>query len=123
MTLQIGIQRDKKLSVSDPDPNGKRHSKAFTLVELLIAVAVIAVGMVFILGALSQCVSAFTTAQNMVTANYLLNKKIWEIKKKTIFVSPMTSSSISLEGFYVNASGFLVTVLIIGYYLFNQTKT
>jgi len=56
----------------------KRLKEAFTLVELMIAVAVIAVGMVFILGAFSQCLSALTTARKMVTANYLLNGKIWE---------------------------------------------
>jgi hypothetical protein len=41
-------------------------------------------------------------------------KKIGETNKKIIFVCPMTSSSISLEGFHVNASGLLVTVFIIG---------
>jgi hypothetical protein len=46
---------------------------------VLIAVAVITVGMVFILGAFSQCMSALTTAQKMTTANYLLNAKMWDI--------------------------------------------
>lgn len=54
------------------------NGTGFTLVELMVAVAVIAVGMVFILGAFSQCLSALTTARKMVTANYLLNGKIWE---------------------------------------------
>ena len=51
----------------------------FTLVELMAAVAVIAVGMVFVLSAFSQCASSLAIAQKMVTANYLLNGKIWEI--------------------------------------------
>jgi prepilin-type N-terminal cleavage/methylation domain-containing protein len=54
------------------------RSSGFTLVELLVAVAVIAVGMVFVLGAFSQCMSSLTIAERMVTANGLLNAKIWE---------------------------------------------
>ncbi len=58
------------------------HNRAnrigFTLVELMAAVAVIAVGMVFILGAFSQCVSSLTTAEHKITACFLLNAKIWE---------------------------------------------
>ena len=54
------------------------RSNGFTLVELLVAVAVIAVGMVFVLGAFSQCMSSLTTAERMVIANDLLNAKIWE---------------------------------------------
>ncbi len=53
-------------------------SSGFTLVELMAAVAVIAVGMVFILGAFCQCVSSLTTAEHKITANLLLNAKIWE---------------------------------------------
>ncbi|OIO36229.1 MAG: hypothetical protein AUJ74_03160 [Candidatus Omnitrophica bacterium CG1_02_44_16] len=54
------------------------HRRAFTLVELMAAVAVIAVGMVFILGAFSQCMSSLATAEHKITANFLLNAKIWE---------------------------------------------
>jgi prepilin-type N-terminal cleavage/methylation domain-containing protein len=50
----------------------------FTLVELMAAAAVIAVGMVFVLGAFNQCMSALTTAQRTITASRLLNAKIWE---------------------------------------------
>lgn len=61
-------------------PIGRNNkSRAFTLVELLVAVAVIAVGMVFVLGALSRCMTSLLTAQKMVTASYLLNQKIGEI--------------------------------------------
>lgn len=56
-----------------------RPSSGFTLVELLIAVAVIAVGMVFVLGAFNQCVASLNTAQKMITANSLLNTKIWDL--------------------------------------------
>ncbi len=59
-----------------------RNSKdrpGFTLVELLAAVAVIAVGMVFVLGAFSQCITSLDTAQKMIDANYLLNARAWEI--------------------------------------------
>ena len=44
----------------------------------MAAVAVIAVGMVFILGAFSQCMSSLTTAEHKITASFLLNAKIWE---------------------------------------------
>ncbi|HQP91085.1 MAG TPA: prepilin-type N-terminal cleavage/methylation domain-containing protein [Candidatus Omnitrophota bacterium] len=54
-------------------------NKAFTLIELLIAVVVIAVGMVFVLGALSQCVAVLDTASKTIEANYLLNQKVWEL--------------------------------------------
>ena len=59
--------------------NNFRFKQAFTLVELLVAVAVIAVGMVFVLGSFSQCMSGAGTARNMETAGYLLNAKLWEI--------------------------------------------
>lgn len=52
--------------------------KAFTLVELMAAVAVIAVGMVFVLGAFNQCLSSMTTAHRMIAATNLLNVKIWD---------------------------------------------
>jgi len=59
--------------------NQNKTSKiGFTLVELMAAVAVIAVGMVFILGAFSQCMSSLTTAEHKITASFLLNAKIWE---------------------------------------------
>ncbi len=66
----------------EKDTKGTREPcflTGFTLVELLIAATVCAVGMVFVLGAFSQCVSSLNTAQNMATANYLLNKKMWDI--------------------------------------------
>lgn len=59
-----------------------RPSSGFTLVELLVAVVVIAVGMVFVLGALGQCMNALTTAQKTARANYLLSQKIWSIDEE-----------------------------------------
>ncbi len=62
-----------------------RHSfkrTGFTLVELLVAVTVIAVGMVFVLGALSQCIYALTTAKKTARANYLLSQKLWSIDQE-----------------------------------------
>ena len=58
--------------------HNKTRAIGFTLVELMAAVAVIAVGMVFILGAFSQCVSSLTTAEHKITASFLLNARIWE---------------------------------------------
>lgn len=52
---------------------------AFTLVELLVSVAVIAVGMVFVLGAFSQCLSSSETSKKMIVASFLLSNKMWEI--------------------------------------------
>ena len=82
--LEAGRQRrptvaSGNLSLTSPVRKIFSNGTGFTLVELLIAVAVIAVGMVFILGAFSQCVSSLATAQKMVTANYLLNKKVWDL--------------------------------------------
>ena len=73
MILRVGRNSKRFQSSKVPKFQG------FTLVELLAAVAVIAVGMVFILSAFSQCMSSLVLAQKMVTANYLLNGKIWEI--------------------------------------------
>ena len=56
-----------------------RTLKAFTLVELLAAVAVIAVGMVFVLGAFNQCLGTLTTSHKTIAACGLLNAKAWEI--------------------------------------------
>lgn len=52
---------------------------AFTLVELLAAVAVVAVGCVFVLGGLSQCSASLAIAKKTVTANHLLASKMWDI--------------------------------------------
>lgn len=83
MILRIGKNNNLGSRVSGLGsgraPSTKHRAPGFTLVEVFIAVAVIAVGMVFILGAFSQCMSALTTAQKMTTANYLLNVKMWEI--------------------------------------------
>ena len=57
----------------------KQRKAGFTLVELMVACAVIAIGMVFILGALSRCLASLTTAQRMMAANDLLSAKIWEL--------------------------------------------
>ena len=56
-----------------------KKANGFTLVELLVAVAVIAVGMVFVLSALGQCIKGMTTAQKSLTASELLTQKLWEI--------------------------------------------
>jgi len=56
-----------------------RHTKAFTLVELLVAAAVIAVGMVYVLGALGRCMTALAASERMVTATFLLNNKLWQL--------------------------------------------
>jgi prepilin-type N-terminal cleavage/methylation domain-containing protein len=61
-----------------------RHSSfvhrpsGFTLVELLAATGVIAIGLVFVLGALGRCMTSLTVAQRMIEANYLLSDKMWE---------------------------------------------
>ncbi len=52
---------------------------AFTLVELMVAVTVITIGMVFVLGAFNQCLSSMTTAEKMVVACGLLEEKMPEI--------------------------------------------
>jgi hypothetical protein len=45
----------------------------------MVSVAVIAVGMVFVLGAFNQCLSSMTTADKTVTACGLLNARMWQI--------------------------------------------
>ncbi len=57
----------------------QRDKKAFTLVELLVAAAVIAVGMVYVLGALGRCMTALTASERMVTGTFLLNNKLWRL--------------------------------------------
>lgn len=47
--------------------------------ELLVAVSVIAVGMVFVLGAFSRCLSSSDVSQKMIRASFLLSNKAWEI--------------------------------------------
>ena len=58
-----------------------RHGrkKAFTLIELLVAAVVIAVGMVYVLGALGRCMTALTTSERMVMGTFLLNNKLWQL--------------------------------------------
>jgi len=55
---------------------GKRSG--FTFVELLAATAVIAIGLVFVLGALGRCMTTLSVAKRTIDANYLLGKKLWE---------------------------------------------
>ena len=43
----------------------KKRRTGFTLVELLVAAAVIAVGMVYVLGALGRCMMALTSSERM----------------------------------------------------------
>lgn len=68
-------------TVSLRPPSG---DPAFTLVELMAAVAVIAVGMVFILGAFNQCLSSMNTAGKTVTAVGLMNDKLQHIDSEHI---------------------------------------
>lgn len=56
----------------------KLSKTGFTLVELLAAAAVIAVGMVFVLGALSRCMTSLAIAHRTIDGNYLLGEKLWE---------------------------------------------
>ncbi len=55
--------------------------KGFTLVELMVAVVVTAVGMVGVLSALNQCAIVMATSERQITANYLLNQKMWETQE------------------------------------------
>lgn len=52
--------------------------KGFTLVELMVAVMVTAIGMVAILSALRQCILVMTASEKQIAANELLNRKLWE---------------------------------------------
>jgi prepilin-type N-terminal cleavage/methylation domain-containing protein len=57
----------------------KLNLKGFTLVELLVASAVMAVGLVFVLGALGRCSTSLALARRTVTASSLLNAKLWDL--------------------------------------------
>jgi|GEM_PF-1195004 len=50
--------------------------QGFTLIELVLTVALIAVGMVFVLGALNQCALAHANAEKEIVANYALTNII-----------------------------------------------
>ena len=56
-----------------------RRVEGFTLVELLVAAAIIAIGMVYVLGAFGRCVTTLTAARRMVTGTYLLDARLWEL--------------------------------------------
>jgi prepilin-type N-terminal cleavage/methylation domain-containing protein len=73
-----------------------RAKRAFTLIELLISVAIITVGMIFVLGALGRSVSALATADRTIRANELLNGQIWTLDADGRQVKPSIP---------VNASG------------------
>lgn len=85
------------------------HSKppsssfGFTLVELLASVAVIAVGMVFILGAFSQCMSSLATAEKMRKASFIIARQAWESDQE-ILVQNGTSEG-SWEGVFEEPEG------------------
>lgn len=55
-----------------------RAKRGFTLVELMVAVVVTAIGMVGVLSALNQCAVVMATSERQIAANYLLNQKMWE---------------------------------------------
>jgi Tfp pilus assembly protein PilV len=52
------------------------RARGFVFVELLVAVVVIAVGMVAVLGALNQCLAIHVNAEKEIAANYVLNNII-----------------------------------------------
>lgn len=55
--------------------------KGFTLVELMVAVVVTAVGMVGVLSAMNQCAVVMAISERQIAANYLLNQKMWETQE------------------------------------------
>lgn len=53
-----------------------RRPSGFTLVELLLAVSISTVGMVFVLGALMQCLAALNTTEKRITASNMINQRL-----------------------------------------------
>jgi len=72
----LGVDMDKDASCKGMRKAGS--FKGFTLVELMVAVMISAIGMVFVLSALQRTMAVLSTAEKMTTANYLLNRRIWE---------------------------------------------
>lgn len=59
----------------------RKFSSGFTLVELMVAVVISVVGLVFVFSALQSSANVLSISEKMKTANELLNRKIWESDK------------------------------------------
>ena len=76
MTGLCGFVGSRQAVAARSDPAPVRRA-GFTLVELMIAVAIVAVGMVFVLGAFSQCLSALSSSEKTIKAAGLLAREFW----------------------------------------------
>ncbi len=61
-----------------------KHSKlvGFALVEVMLAVAILSVGIIAVYQPMLASLSAFDYADDRMEINYLLSKKIWELENE-----------------------------------------
>ncbi len=57
-------------------------NRAFTLIEVMLAVTILAVGLVMVVRSYATSMQAIKVSQNLAIANLLLEKKIWEWQEK-----------------------------------------
>jgi len=57
---------------------GSRTKKAFTLVEVMVSTAVLALGIVLVYQALFVCLDAFSYYSNYVDVSVWMDEKLWE---------------------------------------------
>jgi len=73
---------------------GRRNStKGFTLIEILVSVAILATGIVSILGAFNYCISALAASRDRLDATFFLKQKIAEIEQGGISAGIISDTS------------------------------
>ncbi len=71
-----------------------KSNRAFTLLEVLITVAILTTGIVFLFRSFAASLSAARFSQHISLACYLAEGKIWELEQKQLFsVRPIGSAS------------------------------
>jgi len=58
---------------------GKPKNKGFTLVEVMVAVVILAVGITYVLGSFSKIINAAKAEKDYINSLHVLNNKIWEL--------------------------------------------
>lgn len=76
-----------------------RSNSAFSLLEVLIATAILSTAVIFIFRSFVTALSAVKLSQNITLAGYLAEDKLWEIGQAYRLGAPLTGSGSDNQGY------------------------